>query len=179
MKTNKGFGKLSWRTSAYAVLALCATTALPAQTFTVLHIFDMTDGEAANGLVQGTDGILYGTTFAGGPSYLNLGLGTVFTITPSGTLTTLYSFCPQSGCADGEYPLAGLIQAPNGNFYGTTSGGGASKSGTVFTITPSGTLTTLHNFDGTDGSDSQAALVLGTNGKFYGTWIMHQELRRG
>jgi len=69
MKTNKGFGKPSWRTSAYAVLARCATTALPAQTFTVLRIFDMTDGETANGLVQGTDGILYGTMFAGEPRF--------------------------------------------------------------------------------------------------------------
>ena len=46
--------------------------------------------------------------------------GTVFKITPSGTLTTLYSFCSKSGCADGAYPHAGLVQATDGNFYGTT-----------------------------------------------------------
>ena len=62
--------------------------------------------------------------------------GTVFKITPGGTLTTLYSFCSQSGCTDGYYSLAGLIQATDGNFYGTTSGGGANGDGTVFKITP-------------------------------------------
>ena len=52
--------------------------------------------------------------------------GTVFKITPSGTLTTLYSFCSQTACTDGAYPVAGLVQATNGDFYGTTYGGGAS-----------------------------------------------------
>ena len=51
--------------------------------------------------------------------------GTVFKITPSGTLTTLYSFCSQSGCTDGADPVAGLVQATNGDFYGTTVDGGA------------------------------------------------------
>jgi uncharacterized repeat protein (TIGR03803 family) len=53
------------------------------------------------------------------------GGGTVFKITPSGTLTTLYSFCSQSGCTDGETPTRGLVQATNGDFYGTTELGGA------------------------------------------------------
>ena len=73
--------------------------------------------------------------------------GTVFKITPSGTLTTLYSFCSQSGCTDGHSPYAGLVQATNGDFYGTTLYGGANPyCGTVFKITPSGTLTTLYSF---------------------------------
>lgn len=73
---------------------LYATTAigLPAQTFTVLHSFDGTDGgNPLEGLVQATDGNFYGTTLNGGAP----GPGTVFKITPSGTLTTLYTFCSQ------------------------------------------------------------------------------------
>ena len=92
-------GKLNWGKRAYAVFVLCAMTtiALPAQTFTTLYRFDYTDGadpEAA--LVQATDGDLYGTTAYGGAK----GDGTVFKVTSSGTLTTLCSFCSQSGCID-------------------------------------------------------------------------------
>jgi len=72
------------------------------------------------GLIQAINGDLYGTTEYGGA-----GDGTVFKITPSGALTTLYSFCAQSGCTDGEILGAGLIQATNGDFYGTTEYGGA------------------------------------------------------
>ena len=97
----------------------------PSGTLTTLHSFDGTDG--ANpyaGLVQATDGNFYGTTSSGGAN----GDGTVFKITPSGTLTTLYSFCSQSGCTDGANPDAGLVQATNGNFYGTTLDGGAEQA---------------------------------------------------
>ena len=113
-------GKLNCAKRASAVFLLCAATAipLPAQTFTTLHRFDGTDGSNPNAeLVQATDGNLYGTTDRGGA---NVDFGTVFKITPSGTLTTLYSFCSQSGCADGAPPIAGLVQATDGNFYGTT-----------------------------------------------------------
>ncbi|HEV3278666.1 MAG TPA: choice-of-anchor tandem repeat GloVer-containing protein [Terriglobia bacterium] len=122
------------------------------------------------GLVQATDGNLYGTTSDGGAK----NYGTVFKITPSGALTTLYSFCSQSGCADGANPNAGLVQATNGNFYGTTYGGGVDGNGTVFQITPSGTLTTLYTFCSqsgcADGADPyRAALVQAADGSFYGT----------
>jgi uncharacterized repeat protein (TIGR03803 family) len=122
------------------------------------------------GLVQATNGDLYGTA-AGGGAY---GGGTVFKMTPSGKLTTLYSFCAQAGCTDGANPSAGLVQATNGDFYGTTAGGGAcSTCGTVFKITPSGTLTTLYSFCSqsgcTDGSYPAAGLVQATNGDLYGT----------
>jgi uncharacterized repeat protein (TIGR03803 family) len=86
---------------AYAVIALCVTTAigLPAQTFTSLHSFQGPDGQEPYGaLVQATNGDLYGTTGSGG----NGSHGTVFKISPSGNLTTLYSFCSQSRCADGD-----------------------------------------------------------------------------
>jgi uncharacterized repeat protein (TIGR03803 family) len=61
-----------------------------------------------------------------------------------------------------------LIQASDGNFYGVTGQGGANNDGTVFKLTPSGILTTLHSFDGTDGSSPAGSLVQGPNGKLYG-----------
>jgi uncharacterized repeat protein (TIGR03803 family) len=96
------------------------------------------------------------------------GAGTVFRITPSGRLTTLYNFCSQSGCTDGEYPNA-LMQASNGLLYGTTGQGGANGAGTVFKITAAGALTTLVSFDGADGSGPDAGLVQASNGDLYGT----------
>jgi uncharacterized repeat protein (TIGR03803 family) len=131
-----------------------------------------TDGQAPQaGLIQAPDGDFYGTTYSGG-SYAQ-DAGTVFKITPGGTLTTLYTFCAQSGCTDGDYPAAGLVQASNGDFYGTTPSGGTSSDcalncGTVFKITASGTLTTLYSFDGTDGHP-EAAMVQAANGNLYGT----------
>ena len=86
--------------------------------------------------------------------------------------TTLYSFCPQGRCPDGAEPDAPLVQATDGNFYGTTRLGGTQSSGsfgTVFKITPSGALTTLHSFDITDGDYPRAGLVQATDGNFYGT----------
>jgi uncharacterized repeat protein (TIGR03803 family) len=148
--------------------AVITTQSARAQTFTTLHSFDGTDGENPEaGLVQATNGNLYGTTYGGGAN----SYGTVFKITPSGTLTSLYSFCSQSGCTDGKNPYAGLVQATNGNLYGTTYYGGANGEGTVFKITPSGTLTTLYSFAGypTDGAYPYAGLVQATNGNLYGT----------
>jgi uncharacterized repeat protein (TIGR03803 family) len=148
----------------------------PSGTLTTLYSFcaqtNCTDGDLPGGnggdeLVQGTDGDFYGTTGYGGGN--GTGTGTVFKITPSGTVTTLYSFCAQTNCTDGNGPLAGLVQATNGDFYGTTAGGGANNYGTVFKITSSGALTTLHSFDGTDGGFPEAGLVQSTDGKFYGT----------
>jgi len=80
-------------------------------------------------LVLGTDGSFYGTTQAGGTSAnCNGGCGTVFRITPAGQLTTLYSFCQQSGCPDGYFPRAALVQGADGNLYGTTYFGGPNTS---------------------------------------------------
>src|ERR1039457_1136572 len=90
------------------------------------------------GLVQATDGDFYGTTFGGGANVSacppNTGGGTVFKITPRGKLTTLYSFCSQSGGADGYDPVSTLVQARNGDFYGTTRWGGDHNDGTVFRL---------------------------------------------
>ncbi|HEV2378228.1 MAG TPA: choice-of-anchor tandem repeat GloVer-containing protein [Terriglobia bacterium] len=151
----------------------------PNGTLTVLHTFDVTDGSIpVAGLIQGTDGNFYGTTSQGGNlSACNaFGCGTIFKVTPGGALTTLYSFCAQANCADGSGPTAGLVQATDGNFYGTTSYGGSSTActggcGTIFRITPAGVLTTLHSFDVTDGAQPSAGLVQATSGAFYGTTI--------
>ena len=152
-----------------AALWLCGSASLPAQTFTTLHSFDGTDGRLSNaGLVQATNGNLYGTTYYGGAK----DSGEVFEITPGGTLTTFHSFCSKSRCADGEYTYATPVQGTDGNFYGTTYLGGSKELGTVFKITPSGTLTTLHSFDGADGSQPLAGLVQGSDGNFYGTTNM-------
>jgi uncharacterized repeat protein (TIGR03803 family) len=128
------------------------------------------DGTSPNGLVQASNGNFYGTTLYGGPSGLE---GTVFEITPAGKLTTLYTFCTQANCADGEYPNT-LVQAHNGNFYGTTSGNvSAGPPGTIFEITPSGKFTALYTFcsqtNCADGANPFAGLIQATNGHLYGT----------
>jgi uncharacterized repeat protein (TIGR03803 family) len=138
----------------------------PGGGLTILHSFDRTDGEQPYGtLIQASNGSFYGTTLAGGAN----GSGTVFKITSSGVLTTLYSFCAQSNCADGSNPEGGLVLATDGNFYGETNGGGTDLFGTIFKITPTGALTTLHSFDALDGEVPEAALVQGSDGNFYGT----------
>ncbi len=152
-----------------------------AGTLTTLYSFcsqsACADGRLSFGLVQATDGNFYGTTEEGGAN----GQGTVFKVTPIGTLTTLYSFCSQSACADGAEPSAGLVQATDGNFFGTTQFGGANNNsicysfgcGSVFQITPAGALTTLYSFCSqsgcTDGANPSAGLVQATDGNFYGT----------
>lgn len=150
------------------------------------------------GLILGTDGSLYGTTFGGGAAGVVNGYGytggTVFKISPSGKLTTLHSFCSQINaygvCLDGAWPM-GLIQASDGNIYGITEqGGGVAQGlncyepdgneygcGTIFKISPNGKLTTVYNFCPQlnsnqicpDGEQPQATLVQGSDGNLYGT----------
>ena len=91
-------------------------------------------------------------------------MGTVFKITPSGTLTTLWNF----DLTHGSYPV-GLVQAADGHLYGITELGGDDNAGTVFKISTGGTLMTLLSFDATDGAYPEAALVQATDGSFYGT----------
>ena len=164
----------NWAKCACALLFLFVTTAiaLPAQTFTTLANFPESHGANPRlmSLVQGADGNFYGTTCdLGCVGEVGNGFGTVFKVTPTGTLTTLYSFCAQPKCTDGAFPIAGLVLGTDGNFYGTTAYGGANDDGTVFKITSGGTLTTLHSFDDTDGAYPEAALVQASNGNFYGT----------
>ena len=142
---------------------------------TVLHEFDGTDGVwPRGGLFQGSDGNFYGTTQYGGGTSDG---GTVFKMTPAGDLTTLHSFgCSIGTCPDGIQPLAGVVQATDGNLYGTTVWGGMGEPdcpehgcGTIFRITPAGAYTTLYSFDGTDGEYPMGGLLEGTDGNLYGT----------
>ncbi|MGB8700159.1 MAG: choice-of-anchor tandem repeat GloVer-containing protein [Thermosynechococcaceae cyanobacterium] len=127
-------------------------------------------GHPSAGLVQGIDGNFYGTTADGGSLSLcnGFGCGTVFRITPAGKLTTLVKF---DGYTTGRSPSSRLIQASDGNFYGTTSYGSSGGAGTIFRMTPTGQLTTIVRFDGTNGSEPYAGLIQGSDGNFYGTTV--------
>jgi uncharacterized repeat protein (TIGR03803 family) len=166
----------------------------PSDQITTLYSFEYTNPGATNGawpwagLIQGKDGNFYGTTYAGGsitcspygygvPAYgpygygnppwiYESGCGTIFKMDSSGNLTVLYSF---SGQSDGNFPQAPLIQGNDGNFYGTTSAGGANHYGTVFKMDSSGNLTVLHSLGYADGGGPVAALLQGTDGNLYGT----------
>ena len=136
----------------------------PAGVFTSLHSFAAAEGATPYaGLIQGTDGYLYGTTYQGGAN----NVGTVFKVTMAGVLTTLYSFTVS--LTDGTHPYAALVQASNGLLYGSTSSGGASGYGTIFSITPEGALTTLHSFAVLDGDNPESRLIQATDGSLYGT----------
>lgn len=136
----------------------------PAGIFSILHEFDGISG--ANpyaGLVATDDGSLYGTTAYGGGS----NAGTVYKLDPSGNFSVLHEF---DGADGGANPYAVLIQANDGNLYGTTAYGGSSNAGTVFKLDPSGTVSVLHQFDGgVGGATPYAGLTQGRRGSFYGT----------
>ena len=142
----------------------------PAGVLTTLHSFSGgSDGAYPHaGLVQGSDGNFYGATvYSGTSGDKSDSSGTIFQITPAGVLTTLHTF---TGGSDGGTPSTSLIQGSDGNFYGTTSAGGAGGYGTIFQITPAGVLTTLYTFTGgNDGGNPAASLIQGSDGSFYGT----------
>ena len=130
-------------------------------------LYSFTDGHDGafpeSGLMQANDGNLYGTTYEGGTN----GYGVVFRITTNGLLTPLYSF---TRVHDGAYPEAGLVQANDGNLYGTTEDGGTNNYGAIFQITTNGVLTPLYSFtDGNDGAYPEAGLVQAGDGNLYGT----------
>lgn len=145
--------------------------------FKTLVNFDVLS-DAYYALVQDTNGNLYGTTANGGA---NSPYGSVYKMTPSGTFTTIYSFCAQPNCADGWLPRA-LSLDTMGNLYGTTLVGGLSANsgpcatnggcGTMFKITPGGELTTLYNLcshaNCVDGEDAWPVVQV-ADGNFYGT----------
>jgi len=132
----------------------------------ILHGFGGVKGDGSlpiGNLIRDAAGNLYGTTQMGG----TYGYGTVFKIDGAGTETVLYNF---GESLDGDYPAAGVIEDSAGNFYGTTSGGGANSLGTVFKLDPSGHETLLHNFaGGSDGSAPMSGLVRDPSGNLYGT----------
>lgn len=135
-------------------------------------------------LVQASDGNFYGTSSTGGLSddRCPAGCGTVFQITPSGAFTVLYQFDRAAG--DGVLPSSALIQASDGNFYGTTRAGGSGSCsagcGTVFKISPGGDETVLYSFGGAnDGAAPQATLLQASDGALYGTTSAGGELDQG
>jgi len=119
------------------ILALLASSAQAAVTLTTLHSFTGPEGANPVGLLRGRDGNFYGTTEFGGTSEGQKGNGTVFKMLPDGTRTTLHSF---AGGDDGSRPEAGVVQGPDGTLYGATTWGGLLDWGTMFAITPAGTI---------------------------------------
>lgn len=151
------------------------TAATSAQTFKTILNFDGANGANPSFMspVQGADGRLYATTELGGIA----NQGAVFEISPNGTSRILYSFCQLTDCSDGSQPYSGLVLATDGNFYGTTAMGGnilcgtPNGCGTVFKVTRTGQLTTLHAFAGAPGEGAFPIgnLIQGIDGNLYGT----------
>jgi uncharacterized repeat protein (TIGR03803 family) len=128
---------------------------------TVLHAFSWGDGAYPYAaLLQGSDGLFYGTTTSGGPS----GAGTVYRVDAAGSTRTLHAF----QWDDGADPRAVLVQGRDGFFYGTTSKGGPNGAGTVYRLDAAGNLTTLHAFTGIDGGWPTSGLVAADDGFLYG-----------
>jgi uncharacterized repeat protein (TIGR03803 family) len=141
-----------------------------AQTFGTLAAFSTASGVGQTptaSLIQGSDGYLYGTTYGGGGN----SKGTVFRIDSAGNLTILHSF--GATASDGQNPYASLIQASDGDFYGTTFGGGINNKGTAFKMDSAGNITILHAFGATstDGQNPYAPLIQASDGNLYGTTL--------
>jgi uncharacterized protein (TIGR03437 family) len=153
--------RVNWRG---ILLLIAGSVACEAQTVTAFASFDLTDGgDPHSPVMQASDGNFYGTTAGGGAN----SWGVVYKITPGGALTNLYSF---TGGKDGGEPETGLVEGADGNLYGTTSEFGPIGAGTIFKITPAGTLTTLYGFgNNPDGASPYGALLLASDGNFYGT----------
>ncbi len=120
-------------------------------------------------LILGANGNFYSTTSAGGSA----SKGTIFEMTPTGTVTILHSFGDGTVTNDGATPEAGLLLANDGNFYGTTSAGGSAGKGAIFQMKPGGAVTIVHSFsDGSvtnDGATPYSTLIQGSDGDLYGT----------
>ena len=128
-----------------------------------LSVLSVIDGISEATLVQGNDGNFYGAISGGS----TIDYGAVFGISTNGAYTSFYTF---TGGSDGANPRGGLVQASDGNFYGTTEFGGANGAGTVFQFSTNGVLTSLYSFTGSnDGAYPQAGLAQGSDGSFYGT----------
>jgi uncharacterized repeat protein (TIGR03803 family) len=135
----------------------------------IIYSFDYTHGYYPYGpVVQGTDGFLYGTASGGGSGAH--GGGVVFKVSTGGAITVLHEFDTTS-TTDGYQPIAGLVAATDGNFYGATSqgvSGGSVPYGALFKITKTGTYTMLHAFDSTHGQAPETTPIQHTNGIIYG-----------
>jgi len=121
-----------------------------------------TDGQNPDGIiVQGSDRAIYGTTRAGGQN----STGTFFRIGLAGAESVLYSFGVNTG-SDGRSPIARLIQANDGNFYGLTLAGGAHGAGAIFKVSGTGTESVFYSFQNGHGGSS---VMQGADGNFYAT----------
>jgi uncharacterized repeat protein (TIGR03803 family) len=161
-----------WKTVCMACAILAAASlAATAQTFTVLSSYGGEFNYFTSPFVQGRDGNLYATD-------INNDYGHILKITPSGDLTVFHNFCPQRNCADGAYPFGQLVLGRDGNFYGTTEGGGNTSGtcgsygcGVVYKITVGGTVSVLYRFSGGSEGGYPDWLIEGSDGNFYGTTI--------
>src|SRR5260370_209644 len=115
------------------------------------------------GLVEDSSGNLFGTTQQGG----TFGYGTVFELAAgSGSITTLANF----NGSNGAYPVGGLVEDSGGNLFGTTYEGGAFFAGTVFEVAAgSGSITTLANFNGSNGVIPRGGLGEARGGNPFGS----------
>ncbi len=148
-------------TSMQAVLTVIPASAPGTRLMTLYSFSGSANGRTPNGLAQGTNGDIYGTTQLGGQLQ-----GTVFKIDTNGTFATVASF----NGTNGSLPHAPVALGNDGNWYGTTENGGDNDYGTIFRMTPGGALTAAHSFDYfTDGAGPLDGLCLATNGSFYGT----------
>jgi uncharacterized repeat protein (TIGR03803 family) len=148
----------------------------PGGLVTTLHSFVRTNTMGNTpfaGVIQASDGNLYGTTYFGTD-----GGGSVFRLTLAGVFTTLKSFGTNK--EDEFFPYTGLVQGPDGHLYGTTLRGGLNDKGTIYRITlDGGTFTRLHDFNGDDGENPEGALVVGPDGNLYGTTLQGGSGSRG
>ena len=130
---------------------------------TTLYTFTYLSGlSSPGGLILDTGGNLYGTT--ADSAYSAYPHGTVFQLTPAGTLTIIHEFSGD----DGDNPSGPLLQGRDGSFYGTTSGGGANGGGTIFRFTSGGQFESLYSLNGASDSYSPVLSVQGGDGNFYG-----------
>jgi uncharacterized repeat protein (TIGR03803 family) len=141
----------------------------PTGALTTLHSFGGSDSDGQDpetGLVQAINGDLYGVTYEGG----SIGLGTAFKITPAGEYTKIHNFCTENNCIDGAQPYGQMIQATNGDLYGTTyTGVNATSDGAIFQMTPAGRVVNSYPLGFVYGLFPQGGPIQGTDGNFYGT----------
>ena len=144
-------------------LVVMVTPTVQAQTYTVLHNFTGSNGDAAlptGNLIRDAAGNLYGTTSVGGAS----GAGTVYKIDAMGNVTILHAF----NVTDGSGPQGSPVVDAAGNLYGITGAGGPGFKGIVFKLDPSGNLTDLYDVP----ASTRAGLIMDAAGNLYGTTFL-------
>jgi uncharacterized repeat protein (TIGR03803 family) len=169
MNSSKTFRTLCL-TAVSVVITLGLAVRIQAQTVTYLGHFNGVNGNGPSGpVVQAADGNFYGTTVHGGVN----AQGNVFRMTPSGKITSIYSFCSKANCVDGQYPTTGTVLGKDGNLYGVTYQGGSATFGTIYKLTLNGKITTVYTFTCPElrCADGQypTGISLGNDGNFYGT----------